>query len=72
MKDKYSGERITRGLYQTKNKRIINADINAALNIYKKSVTIRIVENGSVRELKNELIFDEIGVSAYIGIPKEE
>ena len=41
-------------------------------NIYKKSVTMRIVENGSVRELKNELIFDEIGMSAYIGIPNEE
>ena len=41
-------------------------------NIYKKSVTMRIVENGSVRELKNELIFDEIDVRAYIGIPNEE
>ena len=41
-------------------------------NIYKKSVTMRIVENGYVREFKNELIFDEIGVSAYIGIPNEE
>lgn len=35
-KDMYSGERITRSLYQTKNKTIVNADINAALNIYKK------------------------------------
>ena len=34
----YSGKRIIRGLYQTKNKQIINADINAALNIYKKAV----------------------------------
>ena len=34
----YSGKRISRGLYQTKNKQIINADINAALNIYKKAV----------------------------------
>ena len=41
-------------------------------NIYKKSVTMRIVENGYVREFKNELIFDEIGVIAYIGIPNEE
>ena len=41
-------------------------------NIYKKSVTMRIVENGYVREFENELIFDEIGVSAYIGIPNEE
>ena len=34
----YSGKRISRGLYQTKDNRIINADINAALNIYKKAV----------------------------------
>ena len=34
----YSGKRISRGLYQNKNKQIINADINAALNIYKKAV----------------------------------
>ena len=38
IKGKYSGTRISRGLYQTKDKRIINADINAALNIYKKAV----------------------------------
>ena len=37
-KDMYSGERIKRGLYKTKNKRIVNADINAALNIYKKYI----------------------------------
>ena len=34
----YSGKRIIRGLYQVKNKQIVNADINAALNIYKKAV----------------------------------
>ena len=39
-------------------------------NIYKKSVTMRIVENGFVRELKNELTFGEIGASAYIQIPQ--
>ena len=33
-----SGKRISRGLYQTKDNRIVNADINAALNIYKKSI----------------------------------
>ena len=37
-KYRYSGQRISRGLYQTKDNRIINADINAALNIYKKAV----------------------------------
>ena len=37
-KNKYSGERIKRGLYQTKNNIIVNADINATLNIYKKYI----------------------------------
>ena len=37
-KNQYSGTRIRRGLYETKNKRIVNADINAALNIYKKYI----------------------------------
>ena len=37
-KDKYSGERIKRGLYKTKENKIVNADINAALNIYKKYI----------------------------------
>ena len=37
-KNEYSGERIKRGIYLTKEKRVINADINAALNIYKKYI----------------------------------
>ena len=37
-KDMYSGLRITRGLYQRKDKTLMNADINAALNIYKKYI----------------------------------
>ena len=37
-KDIYSGERIARSLYKTKNNTIVNADINAALNIYKKYI----------------------------------
>ena len=32
----YSGKRIKRGLYKTKNGNIINADINAALNMIRK------------------------------------
>ena len=38
VKGMYSGERIIRSLYKTKNNIIINADINAALNIYKKYI----------------------------------
>lgn len=37
-KNNYSGSRIKRGLYQTKDKRLVNADVNAALNIYKKYI----------------------------------
>ena len=34
---KYSGKRIKRGLYLTKNNMKVNADVNAALNILRKS-----------------------------------
>ena len=37
-KDMYSGERIKRGLYKTKDSKIVNADVNASLNIYKKYI----------------------------------
>lgn len=33
----FSGKRIKRGLYQTKEGKLLNADINGALNIYRKS-----------------------------------
>ena len=33
----FSGTRIKRGLYQTKTKKILNADVNGALNILRKS-----------------------------------
>jgi putative transposase len=32
-----SGKRVKRGLYKTRNGKLINADINGALNILKKS-----------------------------------
>ena len=37
----YKGKRITRSLFETKDKRVINADINGALNIMAKSKTDR-------------------------------
>ena len=38
-KGNYSGERIKRGLYKRYNSNVlINADVNAALNIYKKYI----------------------------------
>ena len=38
IKGQYSGERFIRSLYKTKEGLIVNADINAALNIYKKYI----------------------------------
>ena len=35
---KYLGRRIKRGLFKTKNGKIINADVNGAYNILKKAV----------------------------------
>ena len=37
-KPTFSGKRITRNLYQTKNNQIIDADLNGALNIMKKAI----------------------------------
>jgi len=34
---KFSGKRIKRGIYKSKQEKIINADLNGALNILKKS-----------------------------------
>ncbi|AVF28847.1 RNA-guided endonuclease InsQ/TnpB family protein [Paenibacillus larvae] len=36
----FSGKRVKRGLYQTKNGKILNADVNGALNILKKSSVV--------------------------------
>ena len=35
--DKFSGRRIKRGLYRSKSGRLINADVNGAANILRKS-----------------------------------
>jgi len=39
----FSGKRITRGQYQSKNGRIINADVNGALNILRKSKLVSLI-----------------------------
>jgi len=36
--DSYKGKRIKRGLFRTANKRILNADVNGALNIMRKGI----------------------------------
>ena len=37
--EKYKGNRIKRGLYKTQTGRLINADLNGALNILKKEIS---------------------------------
>ena len=39
--ENYSGKRIKRGLYLTKNNIEVNADINASLNILRKSKNLK-------------------------------
>jgi len=59
--DKYVGKRIKRGLFQTKDLSLINADINGAGNILRKEFP-NAFENGieglvvSPRVLKNQPI----------------
>ena len=44
-KHKFSGRRIKRGLYKTKEGLLINADINAAVNILRKEIGDDFVKN---------------------------
>ncbi|MBR1396025.1 MAG: IS200/IS605 family accessory protein TnpB-related protein, partial [Selenomonadaceae bacterium] len=40
MKHKFSGKRVKRGLYKSRNKSLINADVNGSLNIMRKYVKV--------------------------------
>ena len=42
----FSGKRVKRGLYKTKNNLCINADINGSLNIIKKVIPNVTITNG--------------------------
>ncbi|MGD1699702.1 zinc ribbon domain-containing protein [Dapis sp. BLCC M229] len=37
-KTKFSGKRVTRGLYKTRKNKLLNADVNGSLNIFKKVI----------------------------------
>ena len=50
-KNQYSGNRIRRSLYETKNKQMVNTDINAALNICKKYIITSNWEDDSLNYL---------------------
>ena len=60
--DKYSGRRVKRGLYQSSTGRLINADVNGALNIMRKVVgdsecVTRIIDSGRLfRPLRLDIL----------------
>ena len=52
----FSGQRVTRGLYQTKNKKLINADVNGSLNILKKFIDTNVTSKFQWKNLWNDLV----------------
>ena len=52
----FSGDRKCRGLYETKNKKIINADVNGSLNILKKFIDKNVTAEFQWSNLWNELV----------------
>lgn len=55
-KHSFSGRRVTRGLYQTKNKKTINADVNGSLNILKKFFNANVTLKFQWDNLWNDLV----------------
>ena len=55
-KHTFSGSRTCRGLYKTKNKKNINADVNGSLNILKKFIDKNVTLNFQWDNLWNDLV----------------
>ena len=56
----FSGDRVYRGLYETKNKKLINADVNGSLNILKKFIN----KNATIKFQWDNLWNDLVEVSS--------
>ena len=52
----FSGDRVFRGLYETKNKKLINADVNGSLNILKKFINKNATIKFQWDDLWNDLV----------------
>ena len=52
----FSGDRVCRGLYETKNKKLINADVNGSLNILKKFIDKNVTIEFHWDNLWNDLV----------------
>ncbi len=46
---KYDGERIKRGLFSSKKKKLLNADLNGAINIMRKYANLKEIEIKKIR-----------------------
>jgi putative transposase len=62
-KHSFSGKRVKRGLYKSKNEVLINADVNGAVNIMKKAA-INLFENKEIK-LSTVKLFDPVKVVIY-------
>ncbi|ATZ81090.1 putative transposase [Bodo saltans virus] len=47
-KEKYSGKRIVRGLFSSEKKKLINADLNGAINIMRKKIELKEIQGKSI------------------------
>jgi IS605 OrfB family transposase len=58
-KEKYDGERINRGLYSSAKRKLINADINGAINIMRKQINLEKVVGNNLYNPKVINVFRE-------------
>ena len=58
--EKYMGERINRGMFKSGSKKLINADLNGAINIMRKLVPLKKVEGLQLMSPKKINIFREV------------
>ena len=67
----FSGRRTKRGLYRTSNKKLINADVNGAINILRKYITRKMnfdLSNDIVRAVVNQPVSRIYPCSKSIGL----
>ena len=70
--NKYKGERIRRGLFSSSTGRLINADVNGAINIMRKFTDINNINHDYKKLFENNKIFNPIKVSSSCKLKQEE
>jgi len=59
--EKYLGERKKRGLFQSSNNKLVNADVNGALNILRKVINDSFIE----KIIDRGLVYNPIKISVF-------